>query len=124
MKITLINIVHLSNALIDIEAINENLNPQFTAWKKRFQIYIRPEVAIWNGLSIEERRLVGKESIKLPLEKLKPEFQPGIIPEDLHSTLSLIFDGEIEKQEPKIRQLLKKHERSRNSTPEKADQKS
>lgn len=106
MKLYPIQIIQTWNLLEDLEALNDPLSPGWRVFIKRFRVYTRQDVMIWNDLSIEERKAIQNEEIELPLRKMKK--LPERVPVDRDDVLKLIYEGEVEGQKSPFEIILDK----------------
>ena len=104
IRMTAWNMVQVWNLLGDLSPASDN--PRFTGWAKRLFLYMEPEVKLWNELSLEERDSLQQSELSFPVEKLKAEYLPDIITEEMADVLEPVIDGEITPYEPQLKKML------------------
>ena len=109
MKLTPIQIVMLWNVINDLQAINDGLPGAVSVFIRRFMVYARPEVNIWNDLKMEERALVKDQQISLPVKKVKTsESKKMNYTSDMVEALNLMFCDPLPEKKSNLEQLLDK----------------
>ena len=104
IKLTPIQTVAIWNKLDELNGLSDD--PVYTAWAHRMKAYLRPEVIIWNGLSIEERNTILECQLQYQIEKLPAEYLPDFIVESDVKLLSLVTEGSIRIKESQISKSL------------------
>lgn len=117
IKLTPIQTIELWNLLSDLHELSKA--PEFTGWTKRIMAYMRPEVKIWNSLSIEERRPIVENELQYPVEKINACFLPDVISQEQARVLEPVVDGEIQIYRSQLEQQIMNQSR-KNGTPEEA----
>lgn len=104
IKLTALQTIEIWNLLSDLDGLSRS--PEFTGWVKRLVAYMRPEVKIWNSLSIEERKPIVENELQYPVEKINAEFLPDVITQEQAKVLEPVVDGEIQIYRSQLEQQI------------------
>lgn len=107
IKLTATETVQVWNYLNDAYDLKKQ-DPIFTGWFKRLMTYMKPEIEIWNSLTIEERKANSDIQLSYPVDKIKAEHLPEVITKNEVEVLQKIAEGDIKVYESQLSKKLKK----------------
>lgn len=118
IKLNPLPTVYIFNKLKELKPLSND--PVFTAWAHRLLAYMKPEVIMWNELTLDERKTILDDELEFPVQPIEAKHLPDVLVQDDIELLQLVTEGEIKPCESQIQKKLqskinqKTHGKSKN----------